>query len=525
MRSLLSLCLFFMMMTAVVAQSVPFHRSAFPDQRKELREAKKQKKKGMRLARKGEHRHPEAIILLQAAHNFNPNNSELNLRLGNLLFNSENPHQALPFLHRAWEIDTTIKNQYILMLAHAAHLNHRFKQAVGFYSRYYESLKPRHARRWEDQYHRFVSRSRFADSLVMAPSGALDLEVNNLGNRINSAYPEYGPVFVPQGNRVWFTSRRPGSTGGKTDKANRWFEDIYYLEKLGQIWSDPINAGDPFNTENHESVLAVSPDGSEVYIRRGNPDGNLFVVRADGPQSWRKPRKLHKKLRSKSNDSWITFSPDSTRVWFVSERRGGYGGKDIWMSEQNRRGKWKKPVNAGPEINTPYDEEAVFIAADGKTLFFSSQGHQGMGGFDVFITQFEDTAYTQPVNLGHPINTASNDIHFSWCMNTGNGWMASDRPGGYGGYDVYQVKTIIAIELEEAVEDFDETIEEQIPIEVPEMRQVEEEVEEVEEIEEIEKVEKVEEVEEEVEKVEEVEKEVEEEVEEEIEQEIEEEVE
>ncbi len=447
MKTYALLILFVVSFSVAEAQDVPFHRSEFPEQRREFRKARKAKNKGMRLASRGPHRYQEALDLMRTAHQFNPNNSVLNWHLGELIFHGDHTPDALPYLYKAWKLDSAVSPELPLMLAKVMHLHHRFGEARQFYTHYHASLRPRQARRWNDTYEKYMQQVNTADSLVTMKYTTAQAEVTNPGNRINSSYPEYGPVPVPGGQRLWFTSRRPGSTGGKTDKNNMHFEDIYYLEKIGEIWSDPINAGRGINTDDHESVVAVSSDQSEVYIRRGDPNGNLFLITGDG-QRWRRQSKLPRRLRSRSNDSWIAFSPDSTRVWFVSDRRGGYGGKDIWMSELNARGRWSRPVNAGPEINTPYDEESPFMAADGKTLFFSSQGHTGMGGFDVFVTTFHEGEYTPPINLGYPINTAGNDLHFSWCPETGQGWMSSDRTGGFGNYDLYEVTMELLIPFE-----------------------------------------------------------------------------
>jgi hypothetical protein len=280
MRTLtLLLLLLIMMISFADAQNVPFHRSAFPEQGKELRKARKDMKRGTRLTDKGEHRHREALLLLRTAHDFNPNNGLLNWRIGSLLYEGDNPADALPYLAKAWELDSSVNGKLPYMLARASHLHHRFDEARYFYTAYHNSLSRGNTRRWEPIYRRYMEQLNTADSLLSAPQGPLNVTVENVGNRINSNYPEYGPVPVPGGERLWFTSRRPGSTGGKTDKANRYFEDIYYLVRVGEIWSDPINAGENINTEDHESAVAVSPNGSELYIRMGNPNGNLYVIR------------------------------------------------------------------------------------------------------------------------------------------------------------------------------------------------------------------------------------------------------
>ena len=425
-------------LSAVSAQEVLFKKEHFPDQKKELKAAKKQMKKGTRLASKGLQHREEALRQLKAAHSFNPDHAALNYTIGNVLYQGINPSEALPYFEKAYSLNNNVSDDIQYLLGRSYHLNHKFDHARLFYEGFLSSLKPKEARRWAEQISLLVTQTVVGDSLVF---NTTDCFVDNLGDRINSEWHEYSPVLSHDGKRLWFTSRRPGSTGGKTDKDYLHFEDIYYVEKTGSIWSDPINAGPAVNTEKHESVVALAPDNSTIYIRMGNPTGDFYMVNLEGKKR-RKPAKLDKRLNSKFNETTLTFSPDSSKVWFASDRRGGYGGKDIWMSEAKKRGGWKKPVNAGPVINTPFDEESPFICADGKTFWFSSKGHDGMGGFDIFITYFSDTGYTKPVNVGYPINSASDDIHFSMDARQNIGHFASSRPGGVGGFDIYRVKTI-----------------------------------------------------------------------------------
>ncbi len=439
MKSIFPLIIFLMISFAMEAQDIPFNKSSFPGQRKELNQAKKQFRKGKMLAKQSEKNHQKAQYLLQSAHSFNPNNAELNFRLGELIFKSSNPHLALPYLEKAYALNPQISNKIQFLLGRAYHLNHNFEMALLFYNGYASTLKPKETKKLLPQLEKLKQQVAIGDSLVKNP---LDAFIDNLGDRINSSWAEYAPVPTPDGKRLWFTSRRPGSIGGLLDKANQYFEDIYYLERTGSVWSEPINAGISLNTEKHESVVAVSPDGSAIYLRQGNPDGNLYVVRITDSRKKGKLQKLPKKINGKSDESSITFSPDSTRVWFVSDRGRGYGGKDIWMCEAGKRGGWKKPVNAGPVINTPFDEVSPFIDADGKTLYFSSRGHNTMGGYDVFMSTFSEASFSEPLNIGYPVNTSGNDIHFSIDHRGRSGWFASDRAGGFGNYDIYRVRFI-----------------------------------------------------------------------------------
>lgn len=418
------------------AQNVLFKKDNFPGQRKELKQAKKQMKKGKRLASKGIQKRQEAIYLLQSANTFNPNNASLNFRIGELLFQGDDPHLALPYFVKAYALDMGIDPDIQYFLGRTYHLNHEFALAGQFYQAYLKQLKNRDSRRMAPEILVLVRQTELGDSLKRHPVNGF---VENLGDRINSQWPEYAPILTHSGQRLYFTSRRPGGTGGKLDREYQYYEDIYYLQKLGSVWSDPINAGVVLNSESHESVVGVSPDDKILYIRRGNPGWDIFAVKLDDSKQ-KKPRELPRRISGKGNENWVTFSPDSSKVWFVSDRKRGKGGKDIWMCEARKSGRWRRAVNAGPMINTAEDEASPFIAADGKTLYFSSKGLQGMGGYDIFKTTWSDSGYTVPVNLGFPINSASDDLHFTTDTYGKQGYLASSRPGGSGHYDLYRVK-------------------------------------------------------------------------------------
>ena len=440
MKSLLFLSVFIGFSVMVQAQDVPFERSAFPGQRKELKVAKKQMQKGIKLASKGEVERKEALDLLLSAHAFNPNNARLNYTIGTVLYKSADPHLSLPYLEKAYSLNQKVAPDIFFLLGRAYHLNHYFELAVSFYQEYVRVIDGKEQKRMLPEVTRLSRQATFADSLVNHPSAIF---VDNMGKGINSVFPEYGPVVMPDGQRLWFTSRRPGSTGGNTDKNEQFFEDLYYLEKAEGVWSEPINPGEPLNTAKHESTSGYFPVGNILIIRRGNPSGDLFLAQGNLPKEV-VLAKLSKRINSRDDETTITFSPDSTRVWFVSTRKKGYGGKDIWMCQAKPRGGWRKAVNAGPQINTPGNEESPFIAADGKTFYFSSDGHQGMGGYDVFRTTFEGGVYPVPVNMGYPVNSSADDLFFSLDTRGRNGYLASSRMGGNGSFDLYRVRIVDA---------------------------------------------------------------------------------
>jgi len=259
-----------------------------------------------------------------------------------------------------------------------------------------------------------------------------------------------------------FTSARDNTTGGKTDDRDlNFFEDIYISNKSGDIWRDASNPGKPLNTDSHDAIVGVSPDGKHALIYKGEDNGgDIFECRINEEGEWGKPKRLPKEINTKYHESSASFSPDMEALYFVSDKPDGFGGKDIYYTSLRIKGNKEKldyedAVNLGAVINTRYDEQGVFMDVEGKTLYFSSKGHNTMGGYDVFKTTLKNGKWTKPVNLGYPINTADDDIFFSFSRDGRHAYYSSFDPDGYGNRDIYMI-TLLGPEKEVAfMEDYD----------------------------------------------------------------------
>ncbi len=265
----------------------------------------------------------------------------------------------------------------------------------------------------------------------------LPVRIVNLGDSINSPWPEYAPVINADESMLFFTARRPGNVGGKTDPLDGLpFEDAFLAYRMpdGKGWYQAKNLGEPINSPFHESVIGVSVDGQTLFLFR---EGDIYVSELKGTR-WTKPRALPKPINLKeSAEKSVALFPDGSKMLIVSDRPGGYGGLDIWIVYKDRKGRWKEIQNAGPTINTPYDEEGLFLHPDGRTLYFSSQGHRTMGGFDVFKTVYENGKWSEPVNVGYPINTTGDDVYFVISSDGKRAYFASNRADSRGATDIY----------------------------------------------------------------------------------------
>ncbi|MEO8512686.1 MAG: OmpA family protein [Ignavibacteria bacterium] len=297
----------------------------------------------------------------------------------------------------------------------------------------------------------FIDKVERTDKIIeLLNSPIQDLEVTNL-ETINTKQSEYFPIVSIDGQKMYFTFA-DGKKGG---------EDIYYSELVGSTWIKPKNLGAPFSTKENDAINSVSADGNTIVLF-GSYNGfigggdNFYTEKTATGWSTIKPFPRPINTQYWDCDGYLTA--DGKAFFFTSDRKGGVGdfvkggqfyhgeyegNTDIWVSVKNDL-VWGKPINIGSTINTPYAERSPFLHPDGKTLYFSSDGHYGLGSLDVFKTvRLSDTSWTdwsEPVNLGKEINTAGYDVAYKISTDGRTAYFSSDRDGGKGGYDIYSIK-------------------------------------------------------------------------------------
>ena len=264
----------------------------------------------------------------------------------------------------------------------------------------------------------------------------------NLGDSINTIYPDYSPVISADESTLIFSSRRLGSTGGDevTDEG-LFMEDIYVSHKKKDgTWTRAKSIGTNINTAGSESNIGISPDGQQLFVQKDENGGDIYYSTLIG-DVWSSLTPLSYNINSPSFETNASISVDGNTIYFVSDRKeGSYGGLDIWSSVKLPNGEWSLPTNLGPTINTAEDEEGPAIHPDGVTMFFSSKGHKNMGGYDIFkSTKNANGKWSEPENLRYPINTPDDDIYYSQSPDGKRGYFSSIRKGGRGDRDVYRI--------------------------------------------------------------------------------------
>jgi hypothetical protein len=271
-------------------------------------------------------------------------------------------------------------------------------------------------------------------------------EIKNIGENINSSFPDYVPVIVPDESALYFTSKREGSSTNKKNTDNNYFEDIYVSHKENGVWKKAENAGAPLNSETNDGCVAISPDGQRMIVFRTATDlegGDLYTTQIGADNKWEPLQLMNKEINSPYVETSACFSNDTSEIYFSSNRPGGYGGKDLYRIKKLPNGKWSFPLNLGPSVNTSYDEDAPFLHPDGVTLYYSSKGHNSMGEYDVFksLWQPESIQFTQAENLGYPINDVGSDIFFVLSVDCKRGYYSSEKEPTFGGADIYIIDT------------------------------------------------------------------------------------
>lgn len=437
-----------------LAQNVPFEKSLFKDRKDEFKAAKAKLEEGYEMyelypeefmhinhldfrARKSFHK--QALAPLYEAHKFNSNNAELNYRIGRCyLASSVFKEECIPHFNKALELDPNVAPDIYFYLGQGYHLTSQFDKAIEAFKKHQSILSGKDPMEAEETANR-INECVVAKRLVASPERVF---IDNFGRVVNSKYPEYGAIISADESVMMFTSRRNNTTGGGiAEGLNEYYEDIYITRKVDGEWTAPENMGENVNSEVHDATVAVSPDGQSMIIYKDDKgDGNLYECKLVG-DSWSKPKKMNRSINTKYHESSASYSYDGKTLYYVSNRPNGLGEHDIYVSEWNDFEKdWGEPKNLGPVINTKYNEESVIIHPDGKTLYFSSQSHQTMGGYDIFkSTRNDDGTWTKPENIGYPINTVDDDVFFVINGSGRRGYYSSFKADGHGEKDIYQI--------------------------------------------------------------------------------------
>jgi hypothetical protein len=388
-----------------------------------------------------ERQYLKAIDMFQRMLREIPEYSLAKYRIGQLYLQTDDQKEkAIKFLEEASEDialdfdekslrETRAPVNVLLYLGEAYQTFYRIDEAITTYNRLKDLIKPD-----DELYSTVTHRLETCENAKLAFQNPLRVSKRNLGEPLNDDNPNISAVFSGDGNTVIFTSY------------TRNYIDNYYSVKENGVWSTPKKISEKLSTKYYLKTSSLSYDGTQLYVVTDDSEENdIFVCFREG-RTWTNADKLHKTINGrKSNETHACISKDGNTIYFTSNREGGLGGMDIYKSTLDEKGRWNDPENLGPSINTPYDEATPFLTLDDKYLFFSSQGHSSIGGFDVFYIDLDSKSMA--INLGYPANTTGDDLFFVPDNSLTSGYISMYDSTSLGKRDIYHISILPKINL------------------------------------------------------------------------------
>jgi len=362
---------------------------------------------------------------------------QANQMAGIACLESSNRYMAITYLNRVFRQDSTFRQDIRYLIGLSLQSGYQFQQASENYQIYEDILKSGGETKefpLLDDVLKRIKECEWGRYYIQHPKS---VEITNLGDPINSAYPDYAPLIDSAESVLIFTSRRGKNNQSPEMEGGAYYEDIFVSIWENGGWGNPVNAGRPINTAYHDSDIALSRSGNRLFIYKDSNDGDIYFsdLKAAG---WTEPAPLSV-LNSAYTERSVSISSDGNMMIFSSNRPGGFGGFDLYRITNDGR-YWSKPENLGPQINTRYDEDSPFIDYSDSILFFSSKGWNSMGGYDIFKTNLNKLE--MPQNLGYPVNTPEDDIYFITTKEENRAYFASLRSEGFGDLDIYMLKNL-----------------------------------------------------------------------------------
>ncbi len=382
----------------------------------------------------------EALEKYKMAYRYNPDNAALNYKMGVCYLSLRKNKEAIDVFNKALSEDEEVAIDIYYLLARAYHLNYQFENAVRNYQKCLEADIIKKLDYTKEDINVYIRQCNSGKELMKEPVRA---NINNLGGNINSEYDEYGPVLHYGDSILYFTSRRKHE-----DNDERWlgdhkfYSDIFRSFKVNGKWGKAKLVPKDLRSDANDAVLDITKDPERIYVYLGDKHGGDIYYYEKKNDSWKGPKKFSGMINTRDKESSISFTKDGRTLYFVSDLdEESIGKKDIFFSQLNEKDKWMYPMNLGGLINTSLNEEGVYINDTEDILYFSSQGHNSMGGYDMFYSERDvDGNWKEPVNMGYPINTPYDDLLFRIIDEKGKkAYYSSIREDSYGQRDLYEI--------------------------------------------------------------------------------------
>ncbi|TDN38574.1 hypothetical protein E4631_17095 [Hymenobacter sp. UV11] len=377
-----------------------------------------------------------------------PNNATALFRAG-VAYLSFDKEKASDYIYKAQKVKPKVSKDVEYWLGRVDHLNYNFDEAITHYQAYNATLKKRNDTRREEVA-QLIQHSKNAKILFNSPK---DIFVKNLGPTVNTQYSEHSPVISSDDRTLIFTTRaNPTDIPGLDSKArNKTAADGEYYEGIVEThridsdnWEKPRSLSAALNSKGHDASDQLFDNDTKLLMYRSDEDGDVFVASKQTGGDWGAPTKLNSNINSKAYEGDAYITPDGLTLYFSTAKYSEDGNLDLYYSTRTAGGDWGTAKSLGSTINTKYDEDSPYISRDGKTLFFSSRGHNTMGDYDIFQSKYDSIGHKwgRPENMGYPINTPDADSYYRLAPDGTYAYLSSYRIGGYGEKDIYTISYI-----------------------------------------------------------------------------------
>ncbi len=381
-----------------------------------------------------------ALLIYREVLETDPGNANAMYGTSECYYNQKKYKLALEYLEKALKNNPNVSKETEFFRGQIYHRTAKLDEAIAAFRKFL-TLENNKSYEYEmAQY--YIDQCLYAQEMM---KNAVPVGISNLGKYINSRYDEYTPSITADGKRLVFTARRNDTKGGRIDESGdyKYFEDIYMSEweEDANEWGQAYAVAGDLNTETYDAVLSIFPTGTGMYVYKNtvNTTGDIYFSEyRPGSGEWSAAEKMPRPINTSYFEGSVSQTADGSTLYFISERPEGSGQGDVYVSTK-KGDSWTSPKNLGSVINTEMDEKFVFIHPNGRTLYFASDGHQTMGSYDIFKSEFLNGEWSIPSNLGYPINTVNEESTFSLTNDNMTLYIAAEYDDSYGERDIYKI--------------------------------------------------------------------------------------
>lgn len=365
-----------------------------------------------------------------------PNVTEIKRKIGTCYLNiHDDKAKALPYLLKIFN-SGVYDDELLLELGQAHQFAGQFDKAIVAYSMYRERI-PAKKQPVIDHY---IETCENAKELVKKP---VHVNFENLGKDVNTKFADYYPFVSKDESALYFTTRREDCLGNSRSAFGYFSSDVYFSTvKKGQ-WQKAKNMGAPINTVDDEEIVGLTPNGRNmiIYVDRKDIASDLMHAEVQRNKKFGRPLPFNEPVNTEGLELEGSYSADANTMFFAAVRKNGLGESDIYCTKKLPNGEWGIPRNLGPNVNTQYKEGFPVVSEDEQTLYFASQGHTSMGGFDIFKSHWDEEKqeWGKAINIGYPVNTPDDDMMFSLAGKGRDGYLSAWRKEGFGDLDIYRI--------------------------------------------------------------------------------------